>query len=978
MVETKYLIKNFKAVLFDLDGVVVFTDKYHYLAWKRLADEQGWDFDKKINNYLRGVPRLDSLEIILSHNNVQISDCQKEELASAKNNYYVEMLDSISLEDMYPGVFDFIKMLRDLGLKTALCSSSKNARKVLDKLGLTCCFDAVVTGSDIVKAKPHPEIFLAASDLLAVHPLNCLVFEDAESGIEAAIAAGMRNVGVGQVADLPKADCVINDYGKIDVQALIETGFTEYPFEIDQWSIRQRCFGAKFTNLSETCFTLSNGYMGVRGALEENYEQNKPGVCVSGFHEKVSRDKYWFDEPEYFQTTANHYDWRSIKLFIDGVQFSLLEGNVLSHERILDFKKGVLTRKCHWESLEGNQVIIETERFVSFKKLNIAAIRYKVIPVNFSGLVKIVSEVNFYQPVSLTKTSVLDVLEKQIEKGIFVSRYSTKKSKLEGGFVCGHSTNLDFKGKNYITEDSFVYEAEFELAQGQELMLDKHICLFTSLDTDKESLLSVAKEHLEHDLQNGFDKLRDEHVEFWQNFWSENDIKIEGSKRDQGAIRFNIFQLKQAHNEKNVYSIPANGLTGDHFMGLIFWDTDVYVQPYYAYTNPEMAKQISNYRYNTLEQARQKAKLMRGKGAKYPWTTIDGHESSCNPTVGPCQYHINGDVVFAIWRYVTTSGDKEFLYEKGAEIIFESARFWADLGHYIEDGLFFIDFVTGPDEFNYIVNNDFYTNMLAKFNWQFAIDTAKDMQTNASNMYKAISEKIDLQNSELEEWQRLIEKIYLPYNKNKGIWEQDDAFVNRKPVDISNLPENYGQLKKDYTLWDLGRRKIIKQPSVVLIEQMLHYQFDIEQKKRDYDYYQPLTTHGSSLSPAIHSITASELGYKQEAYRFFRNSAFLDVCDFRRNTCNGLHYACIGSVWMTIVNGFAGMRDDGNKLCFNRRLPESWNSLEFGIAYKGCFVNIFMSNDKVKFRLLKGQAFDFEFEGKKYFLNAQNNEIEMA
>ena len=966
--EDRFLVKNVRAALFDLDGVVVFTDRYHYLAWKKLADEHGWQFDENINHNLRGVPRLDSLNVILNCNSVDLSDSDKLSLANQKNDYYVEMLDSIGENDIYPGVVDFIKKLRDLGLKTGLCSSSKNAQKVLDILDIADLFDVVVTGADIEKAKPDPQIFLKASCQLEIHHLNCVVFEDAKSGVEAALAANMFVVGVGERDNLINAHSVLKDYSNINIQALIETGYADYPFEISEWQICHKDFDPKRIQLMESCFTLSNGYMGVRGTLEEDYIQNRPGFCVSGFYEKVPRSKYWFDEPDYFQTTVNHYDWCSVRLFVGGEEFSLLSGNVLHHQRKLNIRTGVLERSCEWESPSGKRVDVTTERVISLNEKHSAALRYTVKPLNFSGSIRLVSAVIFYQQTSLTKDSVIEVASRDIEGSTFISCYHTKLSGIQAAFSCRHMTDCEVHEKSTLDDKQYIYECEFICKEGEKFNLDKHICLYTSLDTCAEKLISVAKERIEIDSNAGFGLLKYNNIKSWEEFWKDHDIIIGSDSTDQGGVRFNIFQLRQAHNNENIFSIPANGLTGDHFMGLIFWDTDVYIHPYYSYNAPEMAKKICEYRYNTIDQARAKAKLMGGKGAKYPWTTIDGHESSCNPTVGPCQYHINGDVVFAVWRYFTTSGDFDFMCEKGAEIVLESARFWADLGHYVEDGRFFIDFVTGPDEFNYLVNNDFYTNMLAKFNWRFAVDIAHEIKAKSPDKYKAIADKIGLSDNELVEWARLRDSIFLPYNREKGVYEQDDAFLNRKLVDISKLPGNYGAVKRDYTLWDLGRRKIIKQPSVVLIEQMLHREFSLEQKKRDYDYYIQFTTHGSSLSPAIHSITASEIGYKNDSYKLFRNSLYLDLCDFRRNTCNGLHYACIGSTWMAIVNGFAGMRDDGNRLSFTPHLPDLWKSLEFKIKYKKCLLNVSISKSRADFRLEEGESFSFNFSEKEYIL----------
>ncbi|MEN8256065.1 MAG: beta-phosphoglucomutase, partial [Verrucomicrobiota bacterium] len=370
-----------RAVLFDLDGVVVFTDKYHYLGWKKLADEKGWAFDEEVNHGCRGVPRLASLQVLLDHNGVDLPQEEKERLADIKNEYYKELLQQINDDDIYPGVVPFLQKLKAEGVRMAICSSSKNALPVLDALNLTHFFDAVITGNDIENPKPHPEIFIKGAAALNMHPSHCLVFEDAGSGVDAAFAAGMKCIGVGEAHRLPNAYETITDYATIDVQALLDAGrpatIAEEPWRVSEDALKKNRFP-----FWETAFALSNGVFGVRGTFEESDPGYKeyPATFVNGVCGYEPYTHLWTlpGYPESRHAIMNMADWANIDLTVDGETFSIATADMANHRRSLDMKRGVLERSFEWNTKSGKTVTVKTERFVSMVRRQIAALRYAV------------------------------------------------------------------------------------------------------------------------------------------------------------------------------------------------------------------------------------------------------------------------------------------------------------------------------------------------------------------------------------------------------------------------------------------------------------------------------------------------------------------------------------------------------------------------------------------------------------------------
>lgn len=976
------MLYNVKAALFDLDGVIVFTDRFHFLAWKRLADEQGWRFDETMNHQLRGVSRMASLNVILIENGVVLSDEEKADLADRKNRYYVESLEQLGKQDLYPGAVDFIQKLKARNVLIGLCSASRNAQTVLDRLNISDLFDCVVTGADIQKTKPDPEIFQMAAKRLNRHPFNCMVFEDAESGIEAAQRGDFRYVGVGDAVHLPNADQVITEYASIDMDALIEFGCVRPP-EVDGWKVICRDIIPSQAQHWESLFCLSNGYMGVRGAFEEESAcmtpWTHPGTYINGVCETVDfpGDREFPGELDKMDILVNLFDWRLMTVVVDGEPMSLDCGRVLDHCRELDMKIGVLNRSLIWESPSEKQIQIETIRLVSMARRHSAAIRCRVTPLNFSGSIEFVSSVN-----GAAKTSLLDEfsgLQRRkteiVDGDTLFMDYRTARSKIDSGLTCAHSASV---GDVRVSQqdDRVEFRYRFDAEQGQAVQLDKHVALASSLETDRSEIEPLLLTQVRQDRSEGFDVLLQEQAEWWRQAWDSMDIEVAGCEADQQAIRLSLFHLRQNHTEENKRSISATGITGDNYHGWIFWDTEVFMFPFFVYHDPAAARALLEYRCNTLDGARRRAQEIQLPGACYGWSTLDGTENNSYFPASTAQYHVNADIGYAIWRYLQVTQDFEFVAGHCMDSLLEICRMFAGLGKFIEmhGNRFCFNYVTGPDEYNYHVNNNCFTNLLAQKHFSFSLEMLDHMARECPVEFAELKERIDLSEEEIVLWRRIEKEIYVPFNEQLGIHEQDDGFFYRDPVDMDVLPDNY-EFKKSYTELNMGRMQVCKQADVVLSNFLLSDEFSPEIKRKNFDFYLPRTKHVSSLSSCIHSIMAAEVGHSEMVYDLLRQTIYMDLCDLKKNTSNGIHFACTGGVWMVVVNGLAGMRDDSNGLQFRPFVPDGWTGYSFKILYRSRNLSVKVATDSVSYTLLDGDPLTIWSNGEELSLAESGEKV---
>jgi alpha,alpha-trehalose phosphorylase len=936
-----------KAVLFDLDGVVAFTDKYHYLGWKKLADEQGWSFDEEINHRCRGVPRLVSLQVILDHNGVDFPLEEKERLSDIKNTYYKELLKEINEDDIYPGVVPFLEKLKAEGVRMAICSSSKNAMPVLDALDLTKYFDAVITGNDIENPKPDPEIFNKGAAAVSMHYSHCLVFEDAESGVDAAHAAKMKCIGVGEPERLPNANECITDYSMIDIQAMLDTGRPR-PIVSEPWNVSEDELKPYRFPYWESAFALTNGVFGVRGTFEESapgYEAY-PATFLNGVCGYTPYSFIWKfpGYPDARHVILNVADWVNMDLTVDAETFSIATANLSFHRRSLDLKRGVLERSFVWKAESGKTITVKTERLVSMVRKQVGVMRYSVdAPADCK--VRLQSRTRLIMPNRHLKGDQVEVLEMVEREGVDVAfqKALTSDDRMAVAQAYSHDGTKKAEGTDWV----------FNVEADGPVVLDKFFAVASNMDG--AGFETLVQDELKAAREAGFEKLLEEQIGFWAGYWDVGDIEIEGNVQDQQGVRFSLFHLRQGNPECGNRSISANGQTGDGYCGHVFWDTEMYMIPPYVYTQPQTVRPLLEYRYSILDKARERAVQMQGKGALFSWNSVKGEECGHIYEASTAEYHLLPAIAYAIELYDRMTGDDTFMLVQGAEMVFEMCRFMEDRGCYVEGKGFCLNVVCGPDEYACGVNNNAYTNLMAKSMFNYAVKLYDRMVSSETAVLFA---KIGLQADEVAAWKRAADEMYVPYEAKTGITPQDDCFMDMDPVEMDLIPENFDIRGSMHPL-NLWRMQVIKQADVLLLMFVHGELFSKEQKEKNYLYYEPKTNHGSSLSPCIHSIIASEIGLHDDAYRFFRQTALMDINDFKNNMSGGVHSACLGGVWMTVVNGFAGMRDYPEGLQFNPVLPEDWSGYRFSFVYKGSRIRVTVKGKGVEYELLEGKPLTF-------------------
>lgn len=748
------------------------------------------------------------------------------------------------------------------------------------------------------------------------------------------------------------------------------------------WKIIEEKFNPEINAENETIFALSNGFIGMRGTFEEGYagdpEQTIDGTYLNGFYEtdiiRYPEGAYGYAKTN--QTMLNVTNSRYIKLYIDDELFHMFCPGVQEYRRELDLKKGFTKREVTWQTKTGKRVKVDITRVVPLKHQHLAAIEFKVTPLNFSGKITLISALDG----EVTNVQADDDPRKALGAAAQGQVLKLKRKTHEGTFaaISQETTNSGFalacamenelqgsNGAHTVDEPDQKVRLNYlvEAKEGEPVILTKYISYFTSQRHPKKDLVNLAKQIVTVAKKEGFAKLLDEQEAYLEKFWHYADVEVEGDDALQQGIRFNRFHLLQSVGKDGKTNIASKGVTGEGYGGHYFWDTEAYVFPSFLYSNPDICRKLLEYRYSILPQARNRARdLNHPKGALYVWRTINGDECSPFFPAGTAQYHINSDIIYALKTYTETTNDMEFMKECGAEMLFETARVFEDVGHYSpkKGGKFCIDCVTGPDEYTACVNNNFYTNAMAQMNLQYAYDIAHQLQKEDPAAYKKVADKIGLEAGEIEAWKKAADNMYLPYDKELGIHEQDDGFLQKKLWPIDTIPADKRPLLMHYHYLVIYRHQINKQADTLLAMFFLGNKFSKEDKKRDYDYYEKITTHDSSLSMCSFSILAAELGYYDKAYNYFAQTARLDLENGQRNTSDGIHAANMAGTWMGIVNGFGGMRMYDGALSFNPSLPKQWKSYSFRVFFQSNLLLATVKPGQVEYKLLEGDGLTFK------------------
>lgn len=758
-----------------------------------------------------------------------------------------------------------------------------------------------------------------------------------------------------------------------------------YPPEPWRWVEKQ--FYPRFLGQMETLFSTANGYLGMRGVFEEGEPVSQNGTFINGFYETwpivYAEEAYGF--AKIGQTIVNVTDSKIIKLYVDDEPFYLPTANLLHYERAIDLRSGTLNREILWETPSGKQVSIRSRRLVSFAHRHLAAISYEVTILNAAAPVVISSKMH-YDPSARAsegdprlakgfKERVLLPQQHYIKDRRIVLSHITRNSQMT--IACGidhwFETVCSYDNNSRCSEDDgeVVFSADAQL--GVPIRLVKYMTYHTSGHSPTTQLCERAERSLDRAISHGFENLLVSQRQYLDGFWHRSDIQIEGhpSCPDetpdaiQQALRFNLFHILQASARAEGAGVAAKGLTSQAYEGHYFWDMEIYVLPFLIYTSPQIAKNLLRFRYSILDKARQRAREVNQAGALFSWRTINGEESSAYYAAGTAQYHIDADIMYALKKYVNATGDEEFLFNQGAEMLVETARMWYSLGFFSGrvGGQFCIHGVTGPDEYNTVVNNNTYTNLMARENLWDAVTTVETLRDRYRDQFTSLVDRTDLKLSELEDWKKAADNMYLPFDKPLGINLQQDGFLDDEVWDFENTPADKYPLLLHFHPLVIYRHQVIKQADIVLAMFLLGHKFSLQQKQRNFDYYDPLTTGDSSLSVCIQSIVAAEIGYMKKALEYAKYAVLMDLGDVSGNVKDGCHIAAMGGTWMVMVYGFAGLQDCNGCLSFHPRLPATIKRLRFPLTIQGQQLEVDIQTESVTYLLRQGTELSLQHQG---------------
>lgn len=930
------------AVIFDLDGVITDTAEFHYRAWQRLADEEGLTFDRAINEQLRGVSRRESLDIILAGRDVD--ETAIETMMARKNGYYVEMLGDITPNDLLPNVANLLEQLDAVGIPYALGSASKNARTVLDALGITDRFAFIADGNAPVRKKPAPDLFRYAAAKMGVLPACTVVVEDAASGVVAAQTAGMPVLAIGDADRFGRLLHAPRTTHHPDLQNITPTSLAQL-IDLDPlWNISQTHFDPTTQHHLETVMTCGNGYFSSRGVFEEGVAKESRTTFAHGI---------WDDMPVSFTELVNLPDWMDVEISVNGTPFRLDQGEIVHFSRTLDVQRGILQRDVRWRAPDQTLLDLHFERIICHNNDHIGL---------SCILITLVSEPD-------TVTEPVEVTIKSGINGNIANQNLLHWNHLAQGddFLLSETrqTGIQLATAMRVVSSAPAHSCQNcpnhprtistqTLAVGQTMQVDKQVAFVSSRDDGLRDadLIAAARQHAN---ACDYDSLRDGHIAAWRNVWATGDIEISGDDEAQIAVRHALYQLHVAapqHDQR--VSMGAKTLSGYGYRHHVFWDNEIFVIPYFTYTHPHLAKNMLLYRYHTLNGARKKAAGNGFEGAQFAWESAETGEEM-TPTwvphfsdktklvriwTGDIQIHISADIAYALRQYHTVTGDNTFMRDYCAEIILETARFWGSRVEREEsaDGhRYAIRDVIGPDEYHDHVDNNTFTNRMCQWHLEYAFDILDWLQTNYPAKHQQLITDLPITENTLAHWQDVIDNLILHFDPDTKLMTQFDDFFERKYIDLSEYEGRTESMQVILGIEGANEAQVLKQADVVMLMCLHRDDYDAQTWAVNYDTYMPRTDHsyGSSLSPSFHAWAAAEMNRIDDAYDHFMLAARADISNIRGNANDGIHAASAGGLWQAAVFGFAGLRLTPDGYTLNPRLPKHWTRLAFTILHNG-------------------------------------------
>jgi kojibiose phosphorylase len=739
-------------------------------------------------------------------------------------------------------------------------------------------------------------------------------------------------------------------------------------FVYTDWNLIETQFDPDRIHHKETVFTIGNGYLCTRGSFEEGDRNGWPATLIQGVYDDV---------PIVYTELANCPDWLPLVISIDGERFRLDRGEVLSYERRLDLRRGLLSRSVRWRSPNNKTIDLYFERFASLADRHVLALRCQVTPIDFDGSIKVSASINGYpENQGFKHWEWLD--SDETERRIWL-HVRTRTSHIE----LGMAASLTLSGTNYSLQTTSVpgyptLETTFSASAGQSVTIDKIVTVFTSRDA--ENLPQTAREKLSQ--VPSYSDLLQDHQNAWAEVWDKSDIEIEGDYKAQLAVRYNLFQLLIcASPDDERVSIPAKTLSGFGYRGHVFWDTEIFILPFFIFTQPELARNLLSYRYHTLDGARRKASHYGYRGAMYAWESAGTGDEVTPRWALPNQpyaediriwcrdreIHISADIAYAIWQYWEATNDDEWMRDYGAEIIFDTAVFWISRAEWNpKKERYELREVIGADEYHEHVSNNTFTNRLVQWHLEKALFVYDWLKKNFPEKAVELERKIQLSDKQRSRWSDMVANIWLLNDSSTGPIEQYEGFFKLEDINLADYEPRTRSMQAILGIEGANRKQVLKQPDVLmlfyLMRQTRDYPYEEAALQKNWDYYAPRTdiTYGSSLGPAIHAILASDLGKPAEAYQYFMQALMVDLEDVRGNANDGIHAASAGGIWQTVVFGFGGIKLTEEGPVATPHLPPSWKRLKFKLHWRGNWHEFDLQSSATNTSQLKGVIFDLD------------------
>jgi alpha,alpha-trehalose phosphorylase len=745
-------------------------------------------------------------------------------------------------------------------------------------------------------------------------------------------------------------------------------------FTVEPWNLRETRLDLDLLAQSESVFALANGYLGWRANLDEGEPHGLPGSYLNGVYESrpLPYAESAYGLPETGQEIINVTNGKLIRLFVDDEPFDIRDGELRSHERLLDFRAGVLHSRADWVSPAGLRVRVCSVRLVSFTHRAVAAVCYQVEPLEGPARIAVQSELlaNEQLPASddprvpAALTSPLEQEYQSARDMAVLLVHQTRRSGLRLGAGMDHLIDCPapVRAESRVVEDGGLVTLAAALRPGQTLRVIKFVAYGWSAQRSLPAVRDQVWAALTAARQAGWDGLVAEQRAFLDEFWDRADVQVDGDAEVQQAVRFGLFHVLQAGARAEHRAIPAKGLTGPGYGGHAFWETETFVLPMLTLTVPDAARTALRWRHATLPLALDRAEQLSLAGAAFPWRTIAGQESSGYWPAGTAAFHINADIAVAAARYVGATADEDFARGPGLDLLVHTARLWRSLGHHDAAGAFHIDGVTGPDEYSALADDNIYTKLMARRNLLAAADTAK--------RYPERAGQLGVSDQEIAGWRDAAQAMTVPFDETLGVHSQAAGFTRHQAWDWAATAAGQYPLMRHFPYFDLYRKQVIKQADLVLAMHLCGGAFTAEQKARNFEYYERLTVRDSSLLACTQAVIAAETGHLDLAYDYLGEAALMDLRDLEHNTRDGVHLASLAGTWVALVAGFGGFRDEDGTFGFAPRLPDGLTGLGFSLFIQGRRLRVEITHAEASYTLAGGDPLTIMHHGQTVSLPA--------